>query len=45
MYGDTNVNPAGFDFTPDGRMIIANKDGRVTIIEPDGTVARGADVI
>jgi glucose/arabinose dehydrogenase len=39
MYGDTNVNPAGFDFAPDGRMFIANKDGRVTIIEPDGTPA------
>ncbi len=39
QYGDTNVNPAGFDFAPDGRMFIANKDGRVTIIEPDGTPA------
>src|SRR5690242_15339032 len=39
LYGDTNVNPAGFDFAPDGRMFVANKDGRVTIIEPDGTVA------
>src|SRR5213080_4576741 len=39
LYGGTNVNPAGFDFGPDGRMFIANKDGRVTIIEADGTPA------
>jgi glucose/arabinose dehydrogenase len=39
LYGDTNVNPAGMDFAPDGRLFVANKDGRVTIIEPDGTPA------
>src|SRR5204862_7469971 len=39
LYGDTNVNPAGFDFAPDGRIFVANKDGRVTIIEADGTPA------
>jgi glucose/arabinose dehydrogenase len=39
QYGDINVNPTGFDFAPDGRMFIANKDGRVTIIEADGSVA------
>src|SRR5262245_16790223 len=38
LYG-TNVNPGGFDFAPDGRMFIANKDGRVTIIHADGTTA------
>src|SRR4029079_17195048 len=35
----TNVNPGGFDFAPDSRMFIANKDGRVTIIKADGTTA------
>src|SRR5262245_14417106 len=31
------VNPTGFDFSPDGRMFIAEKHGLVSVFQPDGT--------
>jgi glucose/arabinose dehydrogenase len=34
----TNLNPAGLDIAPDGRIFVANKSGTVTIVQADGTV-------
>src|SRR5947209_12515148 len=33
------VNPAGEDFAPDGRLFVANKQGTVSVVEADGTLA------
>jgi glucose/arabinose dehydrogenase len=35
----SGLNPTGFDFAPDGRLFVANKNGTVTVIHKDGTKA------
>src|SRR3954453_11495393 len=33
------VNPTGEDFAPDGRLFVADKQGTVSVVEADGTLA------